>query len=86
MDCGYGYQKGSDGGCSAMSWVCLDTHISQIVLIKTIILLSIPKAERKDATKPRSSTMAEVTDMVDTVVDLVTLRLLPKLSIRLSPR
>jgi hypothetical protein len=21
MNCGYGYQKGSDGGCSAMSWV-----------------------------------------------------------------
>jgi hypothetical protein len=22
MDCGYGYQKGSDGSCQKMSWVC----------------------------------------------------------------
>lgn len=22
MDCGYGYQKGSDGSCQQMSWVC----------------------------------------------------------------
>jgi len=29
LDCGYGYQKSSDGYCTAMSWVCLTRLISQ---------------------------------------------------------
>jgi len=46
MDCGYGYQKGSDGGCSAMSWVCLDICTSQVVLIQLFCSVYRRRSER----------------------------------------
>jgi hypothetical protein len=89
MDCGYGYSKDSDGGCSSpMSWVS-----SMLVLFGLHLRCSFVSTQRvaqKGVTKPLSLTTVVEVMAVDTVVDMVAdlaiQRLSLKRSIRLSPR
>jgi hypothetical protein len=61
MNCGYGYEKGSDGGCSAMAWVRSNVCTSGAIL--TCYTWSIPK--RKGVMKPLLLTI-----VVDMAADL----------------
>lgn len=76
MNCGYGYQKGSDGGCSAMSWV------SVILRLQCNCLLTYPGSIQapRVVTRPLSSTT-----LVGTVMVAAIHRPSPRHSIKPSP-